>query len=75
MLRCFLPNLTERTRVIHELHTTINRSFAAHGIEIPFLQPEAAAKPTFPLMPRRAAGKGEGTAVGPPSGHHEPEAA
>ena len=75
VLRCFLPNLTERTRVIHELHTTINRSFAAHGIEIPFLQPEAAAKPTFPLIAKKGSGEGEGTLIGPPSGHHEPEAA
>jgi potassium efflux system protein len=30
VLRCFLPNLTERTRVIHELHTAINRAFAEH---------------------------------------------
>ena len=34
VLRCFLPNLTERTRVIHELHTAINRELTAHGIEI-----------------------------------------
>jgi potassium efflux system protein len=74
VLRCFLPNLTERTRVIHELHTSINRSFAAHGIEIPIVHPEAVTKPSFPLIAKKG-GEGEGERLAQPAGHHEPEAA
>lgn len=75
VLRCFLPNLTERTRVIHELHTAINRSFAERGIEIPIVHPEAVSKPTFPLIAKKGGGAGEGELHGKPAGHHEPEAA
>jgi potassium efflux system protein len=75
ILRCFLPNLTERTRVIHELHTTINRSFAAHGIEIPIVHPEGAGKSTFPLVTKKASGELAGDRHDHPSGHPEPEAA
>ncbi len=74
VLRCFLPNLTERTRVIHELHTAINRSFAEHGIEIPIVHPEVPAKPSFPLIAKKN-GEGEGPLHPQPAGHHEPEAA
>ncbi len=75
ILRCFLPNLTERTRVIHELHTAINRSFAQHGIEIPIVHPESVGKPTFPLIAKKGGGEGEGELRAQPAGHHEPEAA
>jgi potassium efflux system protein len=75
ILRCFLPNLTERTRVIHELHTTINRSFAAHGIEIPIVHPEGGGKPTFPLIAKKAGGELASELHGQPTGHPEPEAA
>jgi potassium efflux system protein len=74
VLRCFLPNLTERTRVIHELHTAINRAFAEHGIEIPIVHPEAVSKPSFPLIAKKG-GEGEGEILTQPAGHHEPEAA
>jgi potassium-dependent mechanosensitive channel len=74
VLRCFLPNLTERTRVIHELHTAINRAFAEHGIEIPIVHPEAVAKTSFPLIAKKG-GEGEGERDPQPAGHHEPEAA
>ncbi len=37
-LRCFLPNLENRLAVIHELHSEINREFAAAQIEIAFPQ-------------------------------------
>jgi potassium efflux system protein len=55
VLRCFLPNLTERTRVIHELHTAINRSLAAHGIEISPPPAEPHPKSTLPLITSRKA--------------------
>ena len=53
VLRCFLPNLSERTRVIHELHTAINRELMAHGIEIAQPHPEPSPKSTLPLVPPR----------------------
>jgi potassium efflux system protein len=53
VLRCFLPNLTERDRVVHELHTAINRALGAHGIEISPPQAEPQAKPTLPLVTSR----------------------
>jgi potassium efflux system protein len=74
VLRCFLPNLTERTRVIHELHTAINRSFGEHGIEIPIVLPDGTSKASFPLIAKKG-GEGEGALVSQPAGHHEPEAA
>lgn len=37
-LRCFLPNLDDRLKVIHELHTEINREFHNADIEIAFPQ-------------------------------------
>jgi potassium-dependent mechanosensitive channel len=52
VLRCFLPNLTERERVIHELHTAINRELMAHGIEIAPSHTEAP-KSTLPLLTSR----------------------
>ncbi|HUE14370.1 MAG TPA: mechanosensitive ion channel domain-containing protein [Planctomycetaceae bacterium] len=55
VLRCFLPNLTERTRVIHELHTAINRELTVHGIEISPPHAEPVAKPTLPLVTSRKA--------------------
>jgi potassium efflux system protein len=53
VLRCFLPNLSERTRVIHELHTAINRELMAHGIEVAPPHPEPSPKPTLPLVAPR----------------------
>ena len=38
VLRCFLPNLENRSTVIHELHMAIDREFRAAGIEIAFPQ-------------------------------------
>ena len=38
VLRCFLPNLENRSRVIHELHMAIDRAFRESGIEIAFPQ-------------------------------------
>jgi len=32
-LRCFLPNLENRSSTIHNLHTTVDRKFRAAGIE------------------------------------------
>ena len=52
VLRCFLPNLTERDRVIHELHTAINRELMAHGIEITPSHSETP-KSTLPLLASR----------------------
>lgn len=40
VLRCFLPNLENRTTVINDLHMAIEREFRAAGIEIPFPQHE-----------------------------------
>ena len=74
VLRCFLPNLTERTRVIHELHTAINRSFAEHGIEIPVVHPDGNGKPSFPLIAKKGNGEGDELPA-QPTGHPEPEAA
>jgi potassium-dependent mechanosensitive channel len=53
VLRCFLPNLSERTRVVHELHAAIIRSLTAHGIEIAGNAKEGA-KPAVPLVVQRA---------------------
>lgn len=55
VLRCFLPTLTERTRVIHELHTAINRELTAHGIEISPPHAEPPRKSTLPLVGSRTA--------------------
>jgi potassium efflux system protein len=55
VLRCFLPNLSERTRVIHELHTAINRELTVHGIEIAPPHTETAPKSTLPLLTSRKA--------------------
>jgi len=55
VLRCFLPNLTERTRVIHELHTAINRALGVHGIEVAPPPAEPQAKSTLPLVTSRKA--------------------
>ncbi len=38
ILRCYLPNLDHRLKVISDLHTTINQRFSAQGIEIPYPQ-------------------------------------
>lgn len=38
VLRCFLPDLSERLNVIHQLHDTIQERFASEGFEIPFPQ-------------------------------------
>jgi potassium efflux system protein len=38
VLRAYLPDLDNRLRTISELHTEIDRRFAAAGIEIPFPQ-------------------------------------
>jgi potassium-dependent mechanosensitive channel len=38
VLRCFLPNLENRSRVVHELHMAIDRAFRENGIEIAFPQ-------------------------------------
>jgi len=38
VLRCFLPNLENRSAVIHELHVAIERELRAAGIEIAFPQ-------------------------------------
>jgi potassium efflux system protein len=38
VLRCFLPTLENRLRVIHDLHTQIHRVFREQGIEIAFPQ-------------------------------------
>jgi len=35
VLRCFLPNLDNRSNAIHDLHMAIEREFRAAGIEIP----------------------------------------
>jgi small-conductance mechanosensitive channel len=71
VLRCFLPNLSERTRVIHELHTAINRSFSENGIEIPAVPQELVGKSTLPLVSSK---KGD-SSTGMPRAGKEPEAA
>ena len=38
VLRCFLPNLDNRLKVVTQLHTTIDRKFKEAGIEIAFPQ-------------------------------------
>jgi potassium efflux system protein len=38
VLQCFLPNLEQRSTVIHELHMAIDRAFREAGIEIAFPQ-------------------------------------
>ena len=53
VLRCFLPNLSERTRVIHELHTAINRELTNHGIEIASASGESSTKFALPLLATR----------------------
>jgi potassium-dependent mechanosensitive channel len=38
VLRCYLPNLENRAKVIHELHMAVDRTFRENGIEIAFPQ-------------------------------------
>jgi potassium efflux system protein len=38
VVRCFLPNLENRLRVVHDLHTEIHQVFQEQGIEIAFPQ-------------------------------------
>ena len=38
LLRCFLPSLDDRLKVITDLHEAIDREFKAHGLEIAFPQ-------------------------------------
>jgi len=38
VLRCYLPNLENREKVVHELHMAIDRAFRENGIEIAFPQ-------------------------------------
>jgi potassium efflux system protein len=38
VLRCYLPNLENRSSVIHELHMAVDRAFRESGIEIAFPQ-------------------------------------
>lgn len=40
VLRCYLPNLDHRLKVISDLHSTIHQRFSDQGIEIPFPQRE-----------------------------------
>ncbi len=40
VLRCYLPNLDHRLKVISDLHSMIHQQFSDHGIEIPFPQRE-----------------------------------
>jgi potassium efflux system protein len=37
-LRCYVPNLDHRLKIINDLHSEIHRQFADHGIEIAFPQ-------------------------------------
>lgn len=38
VLRCYLPDLTNRLLIIHQLHAEVQRRLGAAGIEIPFPQ-------------------------------------
>jgi potassium-dependent mechanosensitive channel len=38
VLRCFLPNMDNRSSATHELHMAIDQEFRAAGIEIPYPQ-------------------------------------
>jgi potassium efflux system protein len=52
VLRCYLPNLDNRLATIHQLHLTIQKKFAAAGLEIPFPQRDIHLRTTVePVVP------------------------
>jgi potassium efflux system protein len=50
VVRCYLPNLDDRLKTIHELHTAIHERFAAEGIEIAFPQQDVHIRTIVPGM-------------------------
>lgn len=57
VMRCYLPNLDNRQRVIHELHIAIDREFRAADIEIAFPQQDVhirSLEVPMPSMPNMA---------------------
>jgi len=57
---CFLPNLDNRTAVVHELHIAIDRRLREEGIEIAFPQHDIRVRsidvPLSAALPWSAAG-------------------
>ncbi|TWU48726.1 Mechanosensitive channel MscK precursor [Rubripirellula tenax] len=50
VLRCYLPTLDDRLKVIHELHTDVNKAFRAEGIEIPYPQRDLHVRTTQAVL-------------------------
>lgn len=69
VLRCFLPDLTRRLDVVHDLHTTIHQRFAEAGIEIAFPQRDLNIR----LLPRELSDAlhagSNGASAGPKARH------
>ncbi len=58
VLRAFLPSLENRLQVIHELHTTIDKSFRKAGLEIAFPQRDLHIS-TYPAVLGQVISSGE----------------
>ena len=79
VLRAYLPNMENRLKVIHELHTRIDDEFRKAGIEIAFPQRDLHIR-SLPetLVPFQQSSNGAGSNGGPAqreqaateSGHH-----
>ncbi len=50
VLRCYLPNLDNRLKVITDIHLAINREFRASGIEIAFPQRDIHVRSITPQL-------------------------
>lgn len=68
VLRCFLPNLENRSRVIHELHMAIDRAFRESGIEIAFPQQDIHVRTMDINWPQSASAVGAAGATWIPPG-------
>ncbi len=69
VLRCYLPDLENRLKTVHELHMEIDRRFREAKIEIAFPQRDIHVR-SLPEMPAAADAKARGT-VGPLGGFAE----
>ncbi len=61
VVRCFLPNLDNRLKVVTQLHTTIDRKFKEAGIEIAFPQRDVHIR-SMPSLSGTAANQAGSTA-------------
>lgn len=56
VLRCYLPNLENRSTVVHDLHTRIHETFREEGIDIAFPQLDLHIRTTPVSLYQRQAG-------------------